>query len=107
MHGTLVRLLGRQTAPASAPVVVEITDEALMLRAGQGDRAAFETLYLRYRDPVWGFFRRRVADRASAEELSQETFLAVLTGAARFEGRGAFRAYLFGIAFNILMAWRR
>jgi RNA polymerase sigma-70 factor (ECF subfamily) len=107
MHASFVRLVGRRTAGVAVSVVEEITDEALMRRAGSGDRAAFETLFLRYRDSVWGFFRRRVFDLTAAEELSQETFLAVLTGAARFEGRGSFRAYLFGIAFNVLMTWRR
>jgi RNA polymerase sigma-70 factor (ECF subfamily) len=84
-----------------------IPDEALMSRVAQGDRAAFETLFIRYREPVWRFFRRRVGDAGSAEELSQETFLAVLAGAKGYEGRGLFRAWLFGIAFNLLMAWRR
>ena len=107
MPGSLVRLLGRRTSRTAAPVVEEIPDEALMARLGQGDRAAFETLFLRYREPVWGFFRRRVSDRGAAEELAQETFLAVLTGAERYEGRGAFRSWLFGIAFNLLMVWRR
>ena len=107
MPGSLVRLLGRRTSRTSAPVVEEIPDEALMSRVGQGDRAAFETLFIRYRDPVWGFFRRRVSDAGSAEELAQETFLAVLAGASRYEGRAVFRAWLFGIAFNLLMAWRR
>jgi RNA polymerase sigma-70 factor, ECF subfamily len=31
----------------------------------------------------------------------------VLQGARRYEPRASFRSYLFGIAFNILMAWRR
>ena len=61
-----------------------------MSRVRQGDRTAFETLFLRYRELVWRFFRRRVDDRALAEELCQETFLAVLTGAGRYEGRGPF-----------------
>jgi len=107
MTGSLARLFGPRVQRASGPIVEEIADEELMSRVRQGDRTAFETLFLRYREPIWGFFRRRVFDLAAAEELSQETFLAVLTGAARFEGRGPFRAYLFGIAFNVLTTWRR
>lgn len=107
MTGSLARLFGPRVPRASGPIVEEIADEGLMSRVRQGDRAAFETLFLRYREPVWRFFRRRVDDRALAEELCQETFLAVLTGAGRYEGRGAFRAYLFGIAFNVLMDARR
>jgi RNA polymerase sigma factor (sigma-70 family) len=83
------------------------TDEALMLAFQGGDRGAFETLFDRYRDPIWTFFRRRTWQRAEADELTQETFLAVLQGAARYEPRAAFRSYLFAIAFNQVLAWRR
>ena len=72
-----------------------------------GSRAAFETLFGRYREPIWRFFRRRVSDTGRAEELAQDTFVAVLDGAARYERRGPFRSYLFGIAYNVLQADRR
>lgn len=72
-----------------------------------GSPEAFGHLFERHRAAVWGFFRRRVADRARAEDLSQDTFLAVLKGADRYEARDAFRSYLFGIAFNILSEERR
>jgi RNA polymerase sigma factor (sigma-70 family) len=73
----------------------------------QGRRAAFETLFDRYREPIWAFFRRRTPDEGRAEELAQDTFVAVLEGAARYERRGTFRSYLFGIAYNVLLADRR
>ena len=78
-------------------------DEELMLdlrRGGNGGTALFE----RYRDPVWRFFRRRVKDAAKAEELAQDVFAAVLAGAPRYQPRGRFRSFLFGIAYNVLMA---
>jgi RNA polymerase sigma-70 factor (ECF subfamily) len=83
------------------------TDQELMLAYRAGDRTAFDALFDRYRDPIWRFFRRRVADQARAEELAQETFLAVIQAARRYEPRAAFRSYLFGIAFNVLLAARR
>jgi RNA polymerase sigma-70 factor (ECF subfamily) len=83
------------------------SDEELMDAIRRGARAAFETLFERYREPVWRFFRRRTPDAGRAEELAQDTFLAVLEGAARYERRGAFRSYLFGIAYNVLLADRR
>jgi RNA polymerase sigma-70 factor (ECF subfamily) len=83
------------------------TDDVLMSRVCGGDRAAFAELFVRYRESIWRFFRRRTSDPAQAEELAQDTFAAVLAGAARFEARGSFRSYLFGIAFNILMDARR
>jgi RNA polymerase sigma-70 factor (ECF subfamily) len=83
------------------------SDEALILELRGGSQEAFTELFLRYRQRVYGFFRRRMSDAAQAEELAQETFMAVLRGAQRYEPRATFRAYLFGIAFNILSAHRR
>ncbi len=83
------------------------TDEQLMLEFQQGSREAFTELFHRYREPMYGFFRRRLNDAARAEELAQEAFLAVLRGAARYEPRALFRTYLYGIALNLLSAERR
>jgi RNA polymerase sigma-70 factor (ECF subfamily) len=84
-----------------------VTDEQLIRDAGTGSREAFEALFERYRRPIWQFFRRRVADLARAEELTQDTFVALLEGAHRYQARTAFRAYLFGIAYNVLSVDRR
>lgn len=83
------------------------SDEALIDEIGRGSRTALETLFERYKDPIWRFFRRRLADASRAEELAQDTFVAVLDGASRYQRRGPFRSYLFGIAYNILLADRR
>ena len=83
------------------------SDEALMLEMRDGSRTAFETLFGRYREPIWGFFRRRTRDTGRAEELAQDTFVAILEGARRYEQRGSFRSFLFGTAYNVLQADRR
>jgi RNA polymerase sigma-70 factor (ECF subfamily) len=84
------------------------SDEHLMLEFQQGSREAFTELFERYREPVYGFFRRRLKDAARAEELAQETFLAVLRGADRYEPRASFRTYLYAIAFKQVSGeWRR
>src|SRR5580700_4667642 len=84
-----------------------MTDEDLMLVYRQGSTDAFEELFGRYRQAIWGYFRRRLTDRARAEELSQETFVAVMEGAAGYEPRARFRTYLYAIAFNLMSAERR
>jgi RNA polymerase sigma-70 factor (ECF subfamily) len=84
-----------------------MSDEELMLAFQAGDRDAFDALFERYRGPMWAFFRRRTRQPADAEELAQETFLAVCQGRVRYEPRAAFRSYLFAIAFNLLQASRR
>ena len=84
-----------------------MTDDQLILDARNGSRDAFEALFERYRTPIWKFFRRRISEFARAEELTQDTFVALLEGVHRYEARTAFRAYLFGIAYNVLGAARR
>ena len=82
-------------------------DDELMAEARRGSQAAFEQLFERYREPVWRFFRRRTTDAAIAQELAQDTFVAILEGARRYRARGMFRSYLFGVAYNVLLADRR
>ena len=56
------------------------SDEQLMIAFSRGVSDAFGELFSRYKQPLFGFFRRRVVDSALAEELTQETFLAVVRG---------------------------
>jgi RNA polymerase sigma-70 factor (ECF subfamily) len=83
------------------------SDEVLMLEFKGGSRAAFEELYSRYCGPLYGFFRRRLNCPQRAEDLAQETFLAVIRGASRYEPRALVRSYLYGIAMKLLFTERR
>ena len=83
------------------------SDEQLMLEFQRGSGEAFTELFQRYREPIYGFFRRRLSHAARAEELAQETFVAVLRGVTRYEPRALFRTYLYGIALNLLAVERR
>jgi RNA polymerase sigma-70 factor (ECF subfamily) len=83
------------------------SDEKLMLAFSQGSADAFSQLFSRYKQPLFGFFRRRLADASHAEELTQETFLVLLRSASRYQPRSLFRTYFYAIAFNMLRAHRR
>jgi RNA polymerase sigma factor (sigma-70 family) len=83
------------------------TDEQLMAAFARGSTDAFSTLFARYRQPMFGFFWRRIADRPEAEELTQETFLALFKAQGRYEATASFRTYLYAIAIRILRAHRR
>jgi RNA polymerase sigma-70 factor, ECF subfamily len=83
------------------------SDEALMLEFQRGSHEAFEELFARYRDPLFGFFRRRLQNHARAEDLTQEVFLGVMRAASRYEPRALVRTYLYGIALKLLSAERR
>jgi len=98
-----------QSVPArdENPVETAKSDERLILEFTHGSAEAFEELFHRYRDALWGFFRRRLTDPQRAEELAQETFLAIVRAAGRYEPRALFRTYLYAIALKILRAERR
>jgi RNA polymerase sigma-70 factor (ECF subfamily) len=92
---------------ASSPCAELSTDEQLMLAHQRGAADAFAELFARYRQAVFGFFRRRLEHAARAEELAQEVFVAVLRGTERWEPRASFRTWLYGIAMKMLWAERR
>jgi RNA polymerase sigma-70 factor, ECF subfamily len=83
------------------------SDEQLMIAFSRGSNDGFSELFARYKQPLFGFFWRRVADRALAEELTQEAFVAVIRAAPRYEQSAKFRTYLYAIALKILRAFRR
>jgi RNA polymerase sigma-70 factor (ECF subfamily) len=81
----------------------EDSDEALMLAYAQGDATAFETLYGRYRQPLYGYFIRHVSDEPTANDLYQGCWEKVIKGRRRYRDRSPFRAWLFHIAHNHLI----
>ena len=83
------------------------SDEQLMAAFARGRTDAFNELFARYRQVVFGFFCRRMADRSQAEELTQETFIALLKAQGRYETTALFRTYLYAVAYKILRAHRR
>ena len=74
------------------------TDEALMLRYRDGDDAAFRALYGRYRAPLMRFSRHLIGHAGDAEEVFQETWIAVIDSRARYSVRARFATWLFAIA---------
>ena len=80
----------------------DAADDADLLRAhGAGDPHAFARLYDRYDRPCFRFIRRLLgaAHGDAAEDLHQETWIAISKTAAAFDpGRSSFPAWLFTIA---------
>ena len=76
--------------------------------AAQADRAAFEVLYRRYLDRVYGYAFYQLGDHHDAEDATERTFLAALRALDTFRDEGAtFRAWLFRIAHNTIANARR
>lgn len=80
----------------------DVTDDAALLRDhGAGDPLAFARLYDRYDRPCFRFIRRLLgpAHGEAAEDLHQETWIAVARNAGAFDpGKASFAAWLFTIA---------
>ncbi len=76
------------------------TDENLMLRFGRGEAAAFEFLYLRHESRVFRYLQRNVKNEASANDLMQEVWFAVVRSAANYQPTAKFTTWLFTIAHN-------
>jgi len=74
------------------------TDEELMLAFKGGDAGAYEELFARYKNAIYGYLRRRLNDPSRAEELTQDVFLALVERRNGYEVRAGFRTYLYRIA---------
>ena len=74
------------------------TDESLMLSYREGDDAAFRALYSRYRVPLLRFSRHLVGHAGDAEEVFQETWIAVIDSRRRYSVQARFSTWLFAIA---------
>jgi RNA polymerase sigma-70 factor (ECF subfamily) len=79
--------------------LADASDEELMERASRGEEAAFTALYRRRQGALYRFALRMSGNRAIAEEVVQETFLAVIRGGWE-PARGPVAGWLFGIARN-------
>ena len=78
-------------------------DVQLMLKFRSGSKFAFETLMQNYYPRVLNFIYRFIADRESAEDLTQEVFLRVYRNASRYKPKAQFKTWLYTIAKNICL----
>lgn len=73
-------------------------DEALVAAFKDGDPRAFDALFARYGQPIFGYVYRSVNDPALAEELAQEVFLKAFLHLRRTAADTVFKAWIYHIA---------
>src|SRR2546430_15112519 len=79
----------------------------LIHRAQQGDRAAFEALYRAHAGRVYALCLRLTADRAQAEERTQDAFVRAWERLATFRGESAFSSWVYPLTVNEGLLGRR
>jgi RNA polymerase sigma-70 factor (ECF subfamily) len=99
--------LSDTTAAPAAPSAVEtnedsVSDDTLVLAYLRGNAAAFDTLYERYKGPIYRFLQRQL-DESRAHDAFQDTWTKLISTLPNYKRSGKFGAYLFRIAHNVLM----
>jgi len=77
-----------------------VSDDDLLRRLRAGDASAFAELVDTYHSSMVRLAQTFVSSRAIAEEVTQDTWLAVLKGIDRFEGRSSLKTWVFRILAN-------
>ncbi len=89
------------------PHLEACSDVELVAAISAGDAAAFEVLYLRYRDWVVALAYRFTGDSDSALDILQDTFVYVLKKFPGFRLTAQFKTFLYPVVRNLSLAARR
>jgi RNA polymerase sigma factor (sigma-70 family) len=82
-------------------------DAELLQRWRAGDGAAGNELFQHCFAPIYRFFVNKTRGAADTEELTQRTFLALVTARDRFRGSSSFLTFALGVAHNVLRHYYR
>jgi RNA polymerase sigma-70 factor (ECF subfamily) len=86
--------------PAAPRTLQLADDQAVVAALRRGDEVVFTELVNAYSSSLFRLAQDFVRTRAVAEEVVQETWLAVLSGIDRFEGRSSLKTWLYRILVN-------
>lgn len=82
-------------------------EKQLVKQAAAGDAAAFETLVVRYQQPVYNLALRMAGNDADAQDLSQEAFIRAWRGLGSFHFTSQFSTWLYRLTSNICIDFLR
>ena len=79
------------------------SDEQLMLQYKEGDTKAFETLYSRFRLPMFRYLKNQCGNEAIAEEIFQDVWMNLIRSSQRYQVTASFKTYIYRLAHNRLI----
>ena len=79
------------------------TDEQLMSYYRDGDTQAFKSLYQRYRTKLYNYLLRQCSNKATTDELFQDTWTSLIKARETYRESAKFSTYLYRIAHNKLI----
>ena len=83
------------------------SDRDLVRRAQRGDMGAFNDLVLRHQDKIFNAVFRFCGNHEDAADITQRAFINAYRKIAEFEGDSAFTTWMYRIAFNQSISFRR
>lgn len=90
----------RSNAEAALPPPQELDERTLVEALKAGDEAAFDALVRRHESAMLRIALAHVGSRARAEEVVQDTWLAVIRGLPRFRGESTLKTWIFRVLLN-------
>ncbi|MCS7016276.1 MAG: sigma-70 family RNA polymerase sigma factor [Gemmatales bacterium] len=97
-----------RSLPTAQPAASEDDLEPLLARARTGDFDAFQQIVLRLQPRIFTFARRLTGNDADAEDVTQQTFLALLEHLDQYRGEAPLISWLLRIAANeVHRLWRQ
>lgn len=84
-----------------------VTDEQLIQWVAAGDPSCLGTLFERHHRGVYRYVLQMTHQPSVSEDLVQEVFLKILKNAGSFRGDGSFKAWMFRIARNSTLEYKR
>ncbi len=91
------------TALDTTPARTTLDGPGDAAHAAAGDRRAFERLYQAHVGRVYGLCARMTADRALADELTQDVFVRAWEKLSLFRGESSFGTWLHRLAVNVVL----
>lgn len=89
-------------------MVLNLSDEDVLVKASQGDSEAFGVLYDRYVTRIYNYVYYRTGNQHDAEDLTSRVFTRAMKHITNYQNRGVpFSAWLYRIAHNLVANWHR